>query len=39
MPSVALFCAGDDKYGRKVIVVSACKLPTNKTFDNQRLLL
>ncbi|XP_035826227.1 rho GTPase-activating protein 8 isoform X2 [Aplysia californica] len=30
--------AGDDLYGRKVIVLSACKLPSNKTFDHQRLL-
>ncbi|KAL8559494.1 hypothetical protein ACOMHN_037158 [Nucella lapillus] len=30
--------AGDDLYGRKVIVVSACKLPSNKAFDHQRLL-
>ncbi|BFZ24776.1 hypothetical protein BsWGS_27815 [Bradybaena similaris] len=30
--------AGDDLYGRKVIVFSACKLPSNKTFDHQRLL-
>ncbi|XP_076444974.1 rho GTPase-activating protein 8-like isoform X3 [Babylonia areolata] len=30
--------AGDDLYGRKVIVVSACKLPSNKSFDHQRLL-
>ncbi|XP_070190826.1 rho GTPase-activating protein 8-like isoform X3 [Littorina saxatilis] len=30
--------AGDDLYGRKVIVVSACKLPSNKNFDHQRLL-
>ncbi|KAK7483278.1 hypothetical protein BaRGS_00025445 [Batillaria attramentaria] len=30
--------AGDDMYGRKVIVVSACKLPSNKSFDHQRLL-
>lgn len=31
--------AGDDLYGRKVIVFSACKLPSNQTFDHQRLLL
>ena len=29
---------GDDKGGRKIIVVSACKLPANKDFDNQRFL-
>eukprot|EP00092_Neocalanus_flemingeri_P081148 GFUD01101298.1.p1 GENE.GFUD01101298.1~~GFUD01101298.1.p1 ORF type:complete len:513 (+),score=127.65 GFUD01101298.1:114-1652(+) len=29
---------GDDKGGRKIIVVSACKFPANKTFDNQRFL-
>ena len=29
---------GDDKAGRKIIVVSACKLPSNKTFDSQRFL-
>ncbi|KAK3773380.1 hypothetical protein RRG08_023254 [Elysia crispata] len=31
--------AGDDLYGRKVIVFSACKLPSNQTFNHQRLLL
>ncbi|XP_067674547.1 rho GTPase-activating protein 8-like isoform X1 [Haliotis asinina] len=30
--------AGDDLWGRKVIVFSSCKLPSNKTFDHQRLL-
>lgn len=30
--------AGDDPYGRKIIVVSACKLPSNKVIDHQRLL-
>ena len=29
---------GDDKSGRKIIVVSACKLPPNKNFDNQHFL-
>lgn len=29
---------GDDAYGRKIIVVAACKLPSNKTFDHQRFL-
>lgn len=29
---------GDDKGGRKIIVVSACKLPHSKNFDNQRFL-
>ena len=29
---------GDDKAGRKIIVVSACKFPANKDFDNQRFL-
>lgn len=29
---------GDDKAGRKIIVVSACKLPKNKNFDYQRFL-
>ena len=29
---------GDDKGGRKIIVVSACKLPPNRDFDNQRFL-
>ena len=29
---------GDDKGGRKIIVVSACKFPANKHFDNQRFL-
>jgi hypothetical protein len=30
--------AGDDTYGRKVIVVSACKLPGNKELDHSQLL-
>ncbi|XP_049812123.1 rho GTPase-activating protein 1-like isoform X1 [Schistocerca nitens] len=30
--------AGDDTYGRKVIVVSACKLPSNKEINHDRLL-
>ena len=29
---------GDDIYGRKVIVVSACRLPSNKVLDHNRLL-
>ena len=29
---------GDDKAGRKIIVVSACKFPANRDFDNQRFL-
>lgn len=29
---------GDDAYGRKIIVVVACKLPSNKGFDHQRFL-
>lgn len=29
---------GDDAYGRKIIVVAACKLPSNKSFDHQRFL-
>jgi len=29
---------GDDNQGRKIIVVSACKLPPNKNFDNRRFL-
>ena len=29
---------GDDTYGRKVIVVSACKLPCNKKFDHEKFL-
>ena len=29
---------GDDMGGRKIIVVSACKLPVNKDFDNQRFM-
>ena len=28
----------DDKSGRKIIVVSACKFPAKKYFDNQRFL-
>lgn len=31
-------CIGDDTYGRKVIVVSACRLPSNKVLDHNRLL-
>ncbi|XP_041351595.1 rho GTPase-activating protein 1-like isoform X2 [Gigantopelta aegis] len=30
--------AGDDLYGRKVIVLSSCKLPSNKVIDHQHLL-
>ena len=30
--------AGDDNYGRKVIVFSACRLPPAKDLDHQRLL-
>ncbi|XP_064605936.1 rho GTPase-activating protein 8-like isoform X2 [Liolophura sinensis] len=30
--------AGDDMYGRKVIVFSACKMPPSKDMDHQRLL-
>lgn len=29
---------GDDTYGRKVIVVSACRLPSNKVLDHNRFL-
>lgn len=29
---------GDDTYGRKVIVVSACKLPSNKYFNHEKFL-
>ena len=29
---------GDDVAGRKVIVISACRLPGNKSFDHQRFL-
>ncbi|XP_023343740.1 rho GTPase-activating protein 8 isoform X2 [Eurytemora carolleeae] len=29
---------GDDRSGRKIITASACKLPGNKSFDNQRFL-
>lgn len=29
---------GDDAVGRKIIVVSACKLPSNKEVDHPRLL-
>lgn len=27
---------GDDVAGRKIIVISACRLPSNKTFDYPR---
>jgi Rho GTPase-activating protein 1 len=30
--------AGDDKYSRKVIVIYACRLPSNKTFNHMRFL-
>lgn len=30
--------AGDDKYGRKVIVFSACRLPNLNLIDHSRLL-
>lgn len=29
---------GDDPYGRKIITVTACKLPNNNQLDHQRLL-
>jgi hypothetical protein len=29
---------GDDAYGRKIIVLASCKLPSNKNFDHQRFL-
>ncbi|ODN02498.1 Rho GTPase-activating protein 1 [Orchesella cincta] len=29
---------GDDAYGRKIIVVAACKLPSDKSFNHQRFL-
>ena len=29
---------GDDVAGRKIIVVSACRLPLNKGFDHQKFL-
>lgn len=31
--------AGDDVYGRKVIIFSACRLPSSKVLDHRRLLL
>lgn len=30
--------SGDDRYGRKVISISACKLPSNKSYDHHLLL-
>lgn len=30
--------AGDDMYGRKVITISACRLPSNKQFNHNRFL-
>ncbi|XP_076311399.1 rho GTPase-activating protein 1-like isoform X2 [Tachypleus tridentatus] len=30
--------AGDDSYGRKVIVISACKLPSNKELNHAKFL-
>lgn len=29
---------GDDTYGRKIITVTACKLPNNSQLNHQRLL-
>lgn len=29
---------GDDVAGRKIIVISACRLPSNKNFDHQKFL-
>ena len=29
---------GDDKGGRKIVVISACRFPSNKIFNNQRFL-
>lgn len=29
---------GDDTCGRKVVVVSACKLPSNKLFNHEKFL-
>ncbi|OWA53137.1 Rho GTPase-activating protein 1 [Hypsibius exemplaris] len=30
--------SGDDSFGRKVISISACRLPSNKSYDHQLLL-
>ena len=30
---------GDDVAGRKIIVISACRLPSNKNFDYARYLI
>ncbi|GAU97141.1 hypothetical protein RvY_08493 [Ramazzottius varieornatus] len=30
--------SGDDSFGRKVICISACRLPSNKSYDHQLLL-
>ncbi|XP_055333348.1 rho GTPase-activating protein 8-like [Paramacrobiotus metropolitanus] len=30
--------SGDDKFGRKIISISACKLPSNKSYDHHLLL-
>jgi len=37
MPLVCLL--GDDAYGRKVIVLSACRLPAREEIDHEKLLM
>jgi len=34
-----LFLSGDDAYGRKVIVLSACRLPAREDIDHEKLLM
>jgi len=33
------FLLGDDAYGRKVIVLSACRLPARQDIDHEKLLM
>ena len=34
-----LILSGDDAYGRKVIVLSACRLPAREDIDHEKFLL
>jgi len=33
------YLLGDDAYGRKVIVLSACRLPAREDIDHEKLLM
>ena len=39
MTCMQLFLSGDDAYGRKVIVLSACRLPAREVIDHEKLLM